>query len=163
MDIDNLALRPNCLLTKYPLVFITGKRSIFFHKRLGENLQDFILAHGYNVLCPPLPFRDSYLRKKYLKFWLQQQNFKQFHFIIGKEIYTELKEALSDQTESSFTLIDMQFNSEKDSISLQYYIHKLYCKVMGTTVEPYGQTLSDKNLDVYNRFLDHCIELAENE
>ena len=60
MDIYNLALRPNCLMTRNPLVFITGPRSLFFYEKLGGTLQDFVAAHGYVVLNPVLPFRGSF-------------------------------------------------------------------------------------------------------
>lgn len=166
MITDNLALRPNCLLTKYPLVFLTGIRSLFFYEKLGGPLQDFIAAHGYSVLSPALPFRSKNLRKAYLRTWLKQQNSKRFHFILSEKTFDELRELLKDYPDSSFTFIlrdlsKFELNSPKET--LLYKLHKLFCRVFGTKADPYNQTLQDKSPEFYDRFLDHCIELAENE
>ena len=64
MNLDNLVLRPNCLMTKHPLVFLTGIRSLFYYEKLGALLQDFIAAHGYVVKSPVLPFRSPELGER---------------------------------------------------------------------------------------------------
>lgn len=164
MNNDNLVLRPNCLLTKYPLVFITGTRSLFFYEKLGEQLQTFIAAHGYMVLSPAMPFRSSH-RKKYLAEWLKQQKYQQFHFVLSRQSHKELSGPLKDYLNSTFTLTTEILNPPNKKLSepLSYQAHKLFCLALGATSDPYNETLQDKSTEFYDRFLDHCIELAENE
>ena len=54
-----LELRPNCLLTRYPIVFISSRRSIF---RLFEHWNDipvYLREHGYEVIViEPLSAQD---------------------------------------------------------------------------------------------------------
>jgi hypothetical protein len=166
MNLDNLVLRPNCLLTKYPIVFVTGMRSLFFYTRLGSELQDFIAAHGYAVLSPPMPFRSKNLRFFTLKKWLKTQPDTRFHFILSQASYEEFKEILELYPNSTFTIVPKDLNkvsSNKISTPLSYLLHKLYFTIMGLFVEPYLHTLPDKSPEFYDAFLDHCIELAENE
>lgn len=165
MNTDNLVLRPNCLMTKYPLVFITGLRSLFYHKKLASDLQDFIAAHGYVVLSPVMPFRSKELRQLQLKKWLSQQTVSTFHFILGEDTYAELQAVFTPYSSSSFTLIprDLKHKESTPSPSLQYCLHQIFCRLTGNKAEAYEQVLPYKSLEFYDRFLDHCIELAENE
>lgn len=168
MNNDNLVLRPNCLLTKYPLVFITGTRSVFFYEKLGEQLQSFIADHGYMVLSPAMPYRSVQLRKKYLTQWLQQQEHLQFHFVLSKRSHQELSEVVEIFHNSTFTIISEilcqhEKLSEMLNEPLSYQAHKLFCLALGIKADPYNETLQDKSTEFYDRFLDHCIELAENE
>lgn len=163
MDLNNLALRPNCLMTKYPLVFITGTRSLFFFEKLGGNLQDYIAAHGYVVLNPILPFRSRSLRKLSLKNWLSSQNNKRFHFVLSRNTHQEFDSILNEYKDSSFTISDDLKMPSVPTEPLQYKLHRLFCRLQGHTPAVYCSTLPDKSTEFYERFLDHCIELAENE
>lgn len=165
MNTDNLVLRPNCLLTRYPLVFITGFRSILFSKKLGSDLQDFLLAHGYQVMSPTMPFSNSKLRTEFLKKWLQMQTQKKFHFVMSKNTYEEFKNLLAEYQTSSFTIIGKNYEISEGtlSIKLRYSLHSILGYLRKTPFEPYSYTLNEFNLDFFNRFLDHCVELAEND
>lgn len=163
MNSDNLALRPNCLLTKYPLVFITGKRSLFHHEKLGGELQDFIAAHGYVVMSPAMPFRNKASRYKHLESWLKNQKTKKFHFILGEQSYHEFAELLKQYPDSTKTLTAKNFASINTKTDFLYRLHEVCCKFYGVSADPYNETLPEKNIEFYNRFLDHCIELAEND
>lgn len=168
MDTENLALRPNCLLTKYPLVFLTGPRSLFHYEKLGGDLQDFIAAHGYQVLSPVLPFRSRPLRRLQLGHWLRHQTGRRFHFILGENSLREFGDILAQYPESSHTVIPrdlVPWGRQKAAREpLRYRLHRLFCSVMGIPADPFAQTLAaDQSRAFYDRFLDHCIELAENE
>lgn len=163
MDLNNLVLRPNCLMTKYPLVFITGIRSLFFYEKLGGDLQDYIAAHGYVVLNPVLPFRSRKLRELSLKKWLSSEKNKRFHFILSQDTYQEFKAVFNQYTDSSFTITD-HFNKPLSTYEPLYFkLHRLFCRLQGYRPGTYSSTLSNKTTEFYERFLDHCIELAENE
>ncbi len=38
-----------------------------------------------------------------------------------------------------------------------------FCRLMGSKAVPYGETLQSLSAVISDRFLDHCVELAENE
>lgn len=164
MEYDNLALRPNCLLTKYPIVFITGPRSLFFYKNLSVGLQDYIAAHGYQVLSPQLPFRGE-LRKLALEPWLKKFHSPIFHFVVGEKTKSEFSEIFSQYPGSTFTLTDSFVDSfsEKLSTPISYNFHKWFCGFYGVDTEAFKATFPDNNVLLRERFLDRCIELAENE
>ena len=158
---DNLVLRPNCLMTKHPLVFLTGIRSLFFYEKLGADLQDFIAAHGYVVKSPVLPFRSPHLRKQALLAWLDfEQNERQFHFVLSEATQKEFAEIFKAYPNCTFTLTS--FNSTLRE-PLAYKLHRLFCNSLGFSADPFNATFPDKSSVFYDRFLDRCVELAENE
>lgn len=174
VNLDNLALRPNCLLTKYPLVFIPGPRSLFFYHRPWGQLPRFLFEHGYVTFTLSLPFRDSSRRILHFKNWLEQQQGKTFHFILDSVTYKELKSVLTNPMAETITVIsqtdsDVFENAQtwipllKSKSTWNYRLHQLFSKMNNTETPPYSETFADSNLTNYNRFLDHCIELAEND
>jgi hypothetical protein len=44
-----LELRPNCLLTRYPILFLSGKRSLFRFFEHWNDIPVFLREHGYDV------------------------------------------------------------------------------------------------------------------
>lgn len=165
MDIYNLALRPNCLMTRNPLVFITGPRSLFFYEKLGGPLQDFIAAHGYVVLNPVLPFRGN-MRTMALKRFLENRSEKAFHFVLSRHSQKEFSEILQKYSGSTFTFAEdfkEYFENKNISPTLNYRLHQLFCRLNGTSADDFNAVFPDKNVVLYERFLDRCVELAENE
>jgi len=157
-------------------VFITGVRSLFFYEKLGEQLQNFIKAHGYCVESPPLPFRSKGLRNQHLNHWLTQQTPQglhvsgplRFHFVMSENTYQEFTPLFRNYQSSTFTLISKNQTQFKIKIKnvrppLSYLLHRFFCMALGVKSDPYNDTLQDKSTEFYQRFLDHCIELAENE
>ncbi|MGZ3691573.1 MAG: hypothetical protein ACXVAX_08715 [Pseudobdellovibrio sp.] len=165
MDIHNLALRPNCLMTRFPLVFLNGPRSLFFHEKLGTTLQDYVAAHGYVVLYPPLAFRHKKLRSLQLENFLRQQNQSRFHFILGPQTESEFADLFKKYPGSTFTNPESLMNAveKPQSVPLSYKLHSLFSGLMNVEVENYNAVFPVKNIVIYERFLDRCVELAENE
>lgn len=161
MDLHNLVLRPNCLLTKYPLVFINGPRSLFYYEKLGENLQDFLEAHGYKVQCPALAFRSTSLRKLTLQNWFKQNPSTHYHLVLAKQTHEEFKDVFSQMSGLSFTYSDTY--AESAAIPLKYRLHQLFCKLNMRKALEYSAVFPVKTKPVYDRFLDRCVELAEND
>ena len=165
MNTDKLALRPNCLLTRYPLVFINGVRSLFFYQQLAFELQDYVAEHGYMVLRPSLSFRDKTLRKQQLQNWLKQQKHEHFHFIMSSHTRNEFAVPLETYPNSSLTLTSDFMNMSATSeipIPLSYRLHQLFCSLMGAKTESYSELLNSPGPLLRERFLVHCVELAEN-
>ena len=57
-------LIPNCLLTKYPIVFVTGYRSLFYFRNYWNQVPSYLCEHGYDVKVLNLPWRNSGQRLK---------------------------------------------------------------------------------------------------
>jgi hypothetical protein len=150
-------------MTKRPLVFITGPRSLFFYEKLGGSLQDFVAAHGYQTLNPVLPFRGP-MRKIALARFLESQGGGAFHFVLSRQSFDEFREIIATNSDSTFTFTE-DFKSETKSlrVPLSYQLHRLFCRFNGTRADSYAGVFPDKNVALYERFLDRCIELAENE
>ena len=174
MNLDNLVLRPNCLLTKNPLVFIPGPRSLFFYQRPFGDLPRFLFEHGYVTSTLSLPFRGHRLRYLYFQNWLKLQSGKKFHFILDKISFDHMKNLLANPSTETVTVISinehMRFENAqtwtplvKSRPTFKYLLHQIFSNIFGTKTPSYSETFSDGNLVNYNRFLDHCIKLAEND
>lgn len=62
----NYKLTPNCLLTRYPIVFLSGKKSLFYFGNYWNFVPQFLRDHGYEVIDLELPWRNPDLRKQIL-------------------------------------------------------------------------------------------------
>ena len=165
VNTNNLALRPNCLLTRYPIVFINPPRSLFWHEKLGGWYQDLLTEHGYQVYCPPMAFRDRNLRFKSLENWLKQQKGSRFHFVLTRTSLEEFKAIFDKLSESTFTFSD-DFNptpSTRISNSFQYLLHRWFCSLDSVKIPDYSAVFPVKTRTEFDRLLDRCIELAEND
>ena len=162
MNTDNLVLRPNCLLTKYPLVFISGPRSLFHYARFAGDAQDYLAAHGYRVFAPVMPFRSKALRELVLRKWLESQPEKEFHFFLSPATRAEFKSVFENYKNSTFTS-PADFAETSKSEPLQYILHKFFCFLNQSKAEPYNDTAPFTSPRFLDRILDHCIDLAENE
>ncbi len=152
-------------MTRNPLVFITGPRSLFFYEKLGGTLQDYIAGHGYVVLNPALPFRGT-MRPLALTRFLENRQEKAFHFVLSHYTQKEFAEVFKKYPHSTFTFAEdfkEYFQRKNISPSLSYRLHQIFCKLNGSSTDSFTAVFPDKNVVLYERFLDHCIELAENE
>ncbi len=180
MNLNNLVLRPNCLLTKNPLVFIPGPRSLFFYRSPWGQLPQFLFEHGYVTLTLSLPFRSLLIRQLQFQNWLFQNKDKKFHFILDSLTFNELNKFLPNESTESVTVIYEKNYAQQPATSnfknfyswvpavastatSKYLLHQVFCRIFNTQTPAYSQTFSDCNLMNYNRFLDHCINLAEND
>jgi hypothetical protein len=48
--LDGLELRPNCLLTRYPIAFVSGRKSVFRFFDHWNEIPSYLREHGYEVL-----------------------------------------------------------------------------------------------------------------
>ncbi len=184
MNTQNLALRPNCLLTRYPLVFISGPRSLFCTKTTAYTVKLNLEAHGYPTKPLILAFRDKQNRLKALTAWLESAKSEDFHFMMADESFKEfesiLRPWLYQHQASTVTLIttNKNLNSFKTSSQiyffevdkkasvrkpLYYRLHELFCRFNRIQSLRYETNLFEQNQVQFDRFLDHCIELAEND
>lgn len=89
-------LKPNCLLTRWPLLFITGPRSIFYFSSYWNLYTSFLAEHGYEVFTLHLPWKNTSLRQeRFLKFLEQQEaHQRHFHLFLDAPTFRELEDIL---------------------------------------------------------------------
>ncbi len=124
-------------------------------------------AHGYQVISVPMPFRASAHRKLAFSNWRERQTcMNGFHFIMGPATFSEFESQLQLVPNSSVTIIGNHFPILKFNfwqIPFRYRVHQWVCKLSKVKPERYEHTLTASDPLVYDRFLDHCVELAEDE
>lgn len=67
-------LTPNCLLTRYPLVFVPGQRSLFYFLKYWNEIPHFLASHGYEVFSLHLAWRKSPQRMDQLQRFLEEKS-----------------------------------------------------------------------------------------
>lgn len=90
-------LKPNCLLTRHPVVFLTGRRSIFYFRRYWNSYPAFLAEHGYEVFTLALPWKGPE-RLRQMKAFLEDQEKagNTFHFVMDQTTSKEFS-GLFDQ------------------------------------------------------------------
>lgn len=111
-----ITLKPNCLLTRHPVVFLTGLRSLFYFRKYWNAYPEILAEHGYEVFTLHLPWRGAERRQKMREFLNQQkQSDKKYHFVCDEFTALEFKEYFATTPAlKSLTLIQSQeFASEQ--------------------------------------------------
>ena len=181
MNLKNLVLRPNCLLTKSQLAFVPGPRSLLFYKKPFGLLPEFLFEHGYQNVVLALPFQAKKTRRLAFRSWLDRNTTKNFHLILDDLTYFEFADLTQEPQFLSCTVIsasDAVSNVEAKNLTyftipdqlsqrlmtpLSYRLHQVLCWIRSQPVPNFSQTFSKSSRQTLDRFLDHCIKLAENE
>ncbi len=92
-------LKPNCLLTSSPLVFVTGKRSLFYFLAYWNQIPHYLASHGYDVYHLNLPWLNEAKRRRHLHSFLSEQSQKQgrIHLFIDEGSLREMVSLLKDR------------------------------------------------------------------
>lgn len=114
-------LKPNCLLTRWPLVFISGTQSIFYAKKYWNLYPIYLAEHGYEVFHLELPTKRGAARIRFFKKFLELEDSKHLHLIFDQEVYQELNKELNldsyKNIRSITVLTDLPLKSTKLSPS----------------------------------------------
>lgn len=96
-------LKPNCLLTRWPLLFVTGPRSIFYFSSYWNLYTVFLAEHGYEVFTLHLPWNKAGLRKERFEHFLKQQEDlgRRFHLVVDTPTWQEFQDLLRHRRSSS--------------------------------------------------------------
>lgn len=98
-------LQPNCLLTRWPIVFITGPRSFFYFDKYWNQYTSFLAEHGYEVFNVRLPWNKTSLRQTRFKEFLKQQEQarQKFHIFLDSPTLAEMDEVLRNHNGTCVT------------------------------------------------------------
>lgn len=140
----DLELRPNCLLTRSPIVFVTGRRSLFYFLNYWNEIPGFLREHGYEVRVCSLPWRGVSTRYELLTRFIESAP-RPVHLIADATSKVEIEKLLITKRGR---LASFQFAEE----------------ITGKTNLHHAIGLkSDRKWTIESKYLDHAIELAENE
>ena len=96
-DAWDFELKPNCLLTRWPILFVTGHRSLFYFSKYWNHYPSFLSEHGYEVFTLHLPWSKRELRLKRMAefFKTRSEEGRRFHLVVDSGTMKELRELLS--------------------------------------------------------------------
>jgi len=88
-------LKPNCLLTRHPVVFITGPRSLFYFRQYWNAYPEILAEHGYEVFLLHLPWQGPRRKSKMQEFLnTRPAEVRGFHFICDSVTAQEMMSLL---------------------------------------------------------------------
>lgn len=113
-------LKPNCLLTRWPLLFVTGPRSIFYFSSYWNLYTSFLAEHGYEVFTLHLPWSNSQERKDRFEYFLaqQEQHQRRFHLFLDLPTLEELEDTIRQKKPHSIISLTELMDAGAKSSSL---------------------------------------------
>jgi len=92
----SFSLETNCLLTRWPLLFVSGPRSFFYFANYWNNYPSYLAEHGYEVFKLNLPWNKTPWRQKRFQEFIHQQHKlgSRFHLIVDSATLAELETVL---------------------------------------------------------------------
>lgn len=93
-------LRPNCLLTRHPLLFISGPRTLIYFRKYWNQIPHFLSSHGYEVMELNLPWRNRAQRQQHLNHFIAQAEAQglSLHIIGDATCVPELRELAAQRS-----------------------------------------------------------------
>lgn len=140
----DLELRPNCLLTRSPIVFVTGRRSLLYFLNYWNEIPGFLREHGYDVRVCSLPWRGTSSRYEFLSRFLESAPHP-VHLIADSTSRTEVEKLMLTKRGQLAS-----FNFAEEITGHTRLQHAIGLK-------------SDRDWTIETKYLDHAIQLAENE
>lgn len=156
-QVFHFELKPNCLLTRWPILFITGPRTLFYFSSYWNIYSPFLAEHGYETFTLHLPWAQLEARKKrFLEFLeIQEKAGKRFHLFMDPATLHDLDNLLRDRSYNCLAslteigdaptlsltrqglqpfplvtgTIDCQLaKSIPPSLKITYYLHRLFIR-----------------------------------
>jgi len=97
-QVFHFSLKPNCLLTRWPVLFVTGPRSLFYFSSYWNIYSSYLAEHGYETFTLHLPWSNLEARRKRFEEFLkiQEQSGKRFHLFMDPATLHDLDILLRD-------------------------------------------------------------------
>jgi hypothetical protein len=167
---QRLQLKPNCLLTRREIVFLTPPRSLFFYKNPWVEIMTILSEHGYKTRLFQLPFHNIQFQKKVITRGMDNLNHK--HLILDCVTYANLFSELQSLKNSTITVIATNnnkvlnqdhfwFNPAEVRFSLSYWFHQKWCVVRQIKTPNRAETMMIFSKATWHALIDHCVRLAE--
>lgn len=173
-------LKPNILLCKYPIYFITAEQSLFYFGNYYNSIPEYLFEHGYmvrvvskNRILKSLPKESSYylfmseeIFNQLLKLDLPQQVFKDSRIILlsNYDLNSQIKEENNKFIlEHKLKVDEVATDSFQESLvdQLFLFLHRIMRKESQSS--PHSLGLVKNDIRLKQKILNHFVELAEIE
>jgi hypothetical protein len=160
-------LIPNCLLTRYPLLFVTGERSVFYFRNYWNTLPQLLREHGYEVEVLELPWRANH-RAHLLQLYLRRHPQQRFHLVGDCTSATLLQQFRQTPQIVSSTMLSAIEVHRRPALPyrLSFATHQAVCRLRGLTaphLEELGLISQKEQSSYLQQMLRLCISLAEDD
>lgn len=113
-------LKPNCLLTTHPLVFITGQRSLFYFLAYWNEIPHWLASHGYEVFHFHLPWKKQQQERILLQFLLQKSRSQgRFHLFVDQSSLSIIKSLLEKHDFDCLASVTLVGHEQDSDITLK--------------------------------------------
>ncbi len=167
----NISLRPNCLLTKKPLVFLSGKSSPFYRGHYWNSIPHFLAAHGYKVIEVETPSLISTQSHDWAKNLFESlcEEFNGAHIFSDTSVIEKLHKLCPLKLDPKFTFhepVETKPPKWWDHLYQPAWIaHTAFLSLTGHkntfTQRSLGHTLDDETVNT--SYLNFAINLAEKD
>lgn len=108
-------LSPNRLLTRHPIIFIHGKKSIFYFAKYWNQLPHYLASHGYEIMHLRLPWKNANQRFSALENWIKKYSEanQKFHLVIDNNSLNDLTLLISKESFESIASITCIHDSKE--------------------------------------------------
>lgn len=176
-------LTPNLLMTRYPLVFVHGPKSLFHFYDYWNGLPKFMFEHGYETYEWDLPWKNTTSRVQALVQNLSAMD-GSAHFILAEDVEPELIDELKRRRNQVTTInllkeppdnyhpepfLALHYrdwgNNSNSRFDMNWALHQLTLgRKRLASLPPYlTPHPSPQRSKVERRFLDLGVELAEKD
>lgn len=113
-------LKPNCLLTRWPLLFVSGRKSLFYFQNYWNTVPSYLAQHGYEVFNLELPWRSRNKRIEALQGFFNEHRsgdfcVSKFHLQIDLSTSEELVTLLSKADFEAIASITLYCHVSEDA------------------------------------------------
>jgi hypothetical protein len=124
-----IKLKPNCLLTRHPVVFVTGLRSLFYFRKYWNAYPEMLAEHGYEVFTLHLPWRGPTRLQRLQEFLQAAPESKKFHFVCDEATQWEFRAVFAQHPAlASVTILKKDSTTaipQSLALNLSYKLHTL--------------------------------------
>jgi hypothetical protein len=104
-------LLPNCLLTRYPIVFISGQRTLFHFLDYWNHIPIYLSEHGYEVIELTLPWRNRRQQTQALRSRIEQLPHPKIHLFVDQSLDIDELKLIDNPKVASITVVENQIRS----------------------------------------------------
>jgi hypothetical protein len=119
-------LKPNVLLTRYPLVFVSGHRSLFYFLGYWDQIPPLLAAHGFEVFNLTLPWQGRTRRIERLRNFLEKKSNDglSMHLFIDSSTKEELEYLLKEKDRPCLVSVTLLQNGHEVAKSSLNALHR---------------------------------------
>ncbi len=127
-------LTPNYLMTRWPVLFVTGRRSVFYFSKYWNIFPEFLAEHGYEVYTLHLPWSKQNSRLQSLRDFISDHQSKNrfYHLVVDGPTYREFASVWQENPSCFVSINEVTAGARKTSrlgllTQASYTFHRAKC------------------------------------